>query len=42
MLKSGARAEIRRVLEAARIELAPILDRTDVRLSIDIDPVNML
>jgi len=42
MVKSGARAELRRVLEAARVELAPTLERTDVRLSIDIDPVNML
>jgi len=42
MLKSSARSEMRRVLEAARLELAPLLERRDVRLSIDIDPVNML
>jgi len=42
MVKSGSRSEMRRVLEAARLELAPLLERRDVRLAIDIDPVNML
>ena len=42
MLKSAARAEIRRVLEASRAELTPLLERRDVRMTIDIDPVNML
>ena len=42
MLKSSARAEIRRVIEAARSELAPYLERREVRWSVDIDPINML
>ena len=42
MVKSSARAEMRRLLEAARVELIPMLERRQVRFSIDIDPINML
>ncbi len=42
MVKSSARAEMRRLLETARVELIPMLERRQVRFSIDIDPINML
>lgn len=42
VVKSGSIPAMREALVAMRAQVAPIADRHDVRLAIDIDPVNML
>jgi len=42
MLKSTGLNEMRAALAAMRAEMAPLADRENVRVGIDIDPVNML
>ena len=42
MVKSQSRAAMRAALAAMRAEVTPLADRNGVRLTIDVDPVNML
>jgi hypothetical protein len=41
-VKAQALADLRTALAAMRGEIAPLAERDDVHLGIDIDPINML
>ncbi len=42
MVKSQSLAAMRAALTAMRAEVTPLADRNEVRLTINVDPVNML
>ncbi len=42
VVKSGSLTAMRQALAAMRAKVAPLAERAEVRLMIDVDPVNML